>query len=72
MNDESVQTSHKNPYTAANIAFPVKSVGKPKAIYTICCKESTHLRIILRLARADIFIQQGVLVLDGSSVVFLI
>lgn len=72
VNGDSIRTPSINPSASTIITFPVISVGKTKATCIICRKESKDLRSIPRSTRADIFIQQGVLVPDGpgSSVVF--
>lgn len=43
VDDDSVQTSRKNPTASTNITLPVISVGKKKGDVIICHKESKGL-----------------------------
>lgn len=45
VNDESVQVLRENSSPSKNIAFSVISVGKTKATYIICRKESKGNRV---------------------------
>lgn len=59
VNDNSIQTTRKNPSTSKSIALPVISFEKilSKSTCSICHKESKGLHSIPNSARANIFMQ---------------